>query len=106
MSGARLAVGPRRAGVALSGRQLELSGSNSHTGGTWVHHGTLVLDHASAARSSGVTVATEGTLAVGGILEAGDKGRWWPDSCGGDSPIRPAGARAFGRNRQALDPRA
>ena len=57
-------------GVALSGRQLELSGSNSHTGGTWVHHGTLVLDHASAARSSGVTVATEGTLAVGGILEA------------------------------------
>ncbi|MFM7185355.1 MAG: hypothetical protein ACKO4Z_11365, partial [Planctomycetota bacterium] len=57
-------------GVTPSGRQLELSGSNSHTGGTWVHHGTLVLDHASAARSSGVTVATEGTLAVGGILEA------------------------------------
>jgi len=57
-------------GVALSGSRLELSGSNSHTGGTWVHHGTLVLEHESAARSSGVTVASGGTLAVGGTLQA------------------------------------
>ena len=56
-------------GIAASGRRLELTGSNSFTGGTWVHAGTLVAGHASAVRGSRVTVARGGTFAVADYLD-------------------------------------
>ena len=31
-------------GLAISGSRLELSGSNTYSGGTWVHFGRLVVD--------------------------------------------------------------
>ena len=50
-------------GLALTGQRLELTGSNSYTGGTWVHNGTL-----SAAAGS---LASTGTIAVeAGVLSA------------------------------------
>jgi len=56
-------------GLALSGQRLELSGSNSFSGGTWVHAGTLSIGHASALQASVVRVASGGTLAVAGYLD-------------------------------------
>ena len=56
-------------GLALSGRRLELSGSNSFTGSTWVHAGTLSISHAAALQASVVRVASGGTLAVAGYLD-------------------------------------
>jgi len=56
-------------GVALSGQRLELTGSNSFSGGTWVHAGTLSIGHASALQASVVRVASGGTLAVAGYLD-------------------------------------
>jgi autotransporter-associated beta strand protein len=56
-------------GIALTGQRLELTGSNSFTGGTWVHGGTLSMGHASALHASSVSVATGGTLAVASYLE-------------------------------------
>jgi autotransporter-associated beta strand protein len=57
-------------GLALSGQRLELTGSNSFSGGTWVHAGTLSIGHAAALQASGVRVAAGGTLAVAGYLDA------------------------------------
>ena len=52
-------------GLALSGHRLELTGSNSYTGGTWVHAGTLKLSAAgSLAASSIVAVAAGATFDV------------------------------------------
>ncbi|MFM7207404.1 MAG: autotransporter-associated beta strand repeat-containing protein [Planctomycetaceae bacterium] len=56
-------------GIALSGRRLELTGSNSFTGGTWVHAGTLSIGNAAALRLSRTTVERSGTLAVSGWLQ-------------------------------------
>lgn len=56
-------------GIAVSGRRLELTGSNSFTGGTWVHAGTLVAGHAAAVRASSVKVARGGTFAVAPYLD-------------------------------------
>lgn len=56
-------------GVALSGTRLEMSGTSSYTGGTWVHAGTLVVN-GSIATSSGVTVNAGGTLAGSGTVAA------------------------------------
>jgi autotransporter-associated beta strand protein len=56
-------------GLALSGQRLELSGSNSFSGGAWVHAGTLSIGHAAALQASVVRVASGGTLAVAGYLD-------------------------------------
>ena len=50
-------------GLALSGHRLELSGSSSYTGGTWVHAGTLVVNGNITASSS---VALDAGAALGG----------------------------------------
>ena len=64
-------------GVALSGTRLEMTGTSSYTGGTWVHSGTLAVD-GSIAASSGVTVNAGGVLAgagtVAGISGSGSVG--------------------------------
>ncbi len=64
-------------GLALSGHRLELTGSSSYTGGTWVHGGTLVVNGTIAA-SSGVSVDAGAVLAgsgrVSGISGAGSVG--------------------------------
>lgn len=54
-------------GAALSGTRLELDGTSSYTGATWVHSGTLVVN-GSIATSSGVTVAAGGALAGSGSV--------------------------------------
>jgi autotransporter-associated beta strand protein len=56
-------------GVALSGTRLEMTGTSSYTGGTWVHSGALVVN-GSIASSSGVTVNAGGRLAGSGVVAA------------------------------------
>jgi hypothetical protein len=56
-------------GVALSGSQLELTGTSGYTGGTWVHSGTLFVN-GSITTSSGVTVNAAGSLAGSGRVAA------------------------------------
>jgi hypothetical protein len=56
-------------GVALSGSRLEMSGTSSYTGGTWVHSGAIVVN-GSIATSSGVTVNAGGGLAGSGLVAA------------------------------------
>jgi autotransporter-associated beta strand protein len=56
-------------GVALSGTRLEMTGTSSYTGGTWVHAGTLAVD-GSIASSSGVTVNAGGILAGSGTVSS------------------------------------
>ncbi|MBU6221992.1 MAG: hypothetical protein KGR24_04500 [Planctomycetes bacterium] len=56
-------------GIALTGKRLELTGSNTFRGGTWVHGGTLSLGNASALASSRASVAAGGTLAVAAYLD-------------------------------------
>jgi autotransporter-associated beta strand protein len=86
-------------GLALSGRRLELSGSSSYTGGTWVHAGTLVVN-GNITASSGVALdagaALGGTGSVSAISGAGLVGP-------GNSPgiltaasVAPAGGVDFG----------
>jgi len=86
-------------GLALSGHRLELSGSSSYTGGTWVHAGTLVVNGTIAA-SSGVAIdagaALGGSGRVSAISGAGTVGP-------GNSPgiltatsVDPAGGLDFG----------
>jgi hypothetical protein len=60
-------------GLALSGHRLELSGSSSFTGRTWVHDGTLALSGTLGA-TAGVTLAASGTLAGTGRMLAGTIG--------------------------------
>lgn len=64
-------------GLALSGHRLELTGSSTYTGGTWVHSGALVVD-GSIAASGGVTLDGGATLGgsgrVGTISGAGAVG--------------------------------
>jgi autotransporter-associated beta strand protein len=64
-------------GLALSGHRLELTGSSSYTGKTWVHSGTLVVD-GNIAASSGVAVDAGATLggsgSVGALSGAGSVG--------------------------------
>ena len=62
-------------GLALSGSQLELTGSSTYTGATWVHAGTLVVN-GNAAASSGVTVGATATLGGSGSVAA-ISGRHW-----------------------------
>ena len=50
-------------GIALSGQQLELSGSGSFTGRTWVHNGTLSAAAGTLGSTSSITVN-------GGLLAA------------------------------------
>jgi autotransporter-associated beta strand protein len=50
-------------GIALTGRRAELSGSNTYTGGTWVHEGELTAVAGSLAATSSITVEA-GTLAA------------------------------------------
>lgn len=54
-------------GVALSGSRLEMNGTSSYTGRTWVHSGTLVVN-GSIASSSGVTINPGGSLIVNGSI--------------------------------------
>ena len=86
-------------GLALSGHRLELSGSSSYTGGTWVHAGTLEVNGVIAA-SSGVALdagaVLGGTGRVSAISGAGLVGP-------GNSPgiltalsVAPAGGLDFG----------
>lgn len=56
-------------GVALSGSRLEMTGTSSYTGGTWVHSGALVVN-GSIATSSGVTVNAGGRLGGSGVVAA------------------------------------
>jgi autotransporter-associated beta strand protein len=56
-------------GLALSGSRLELTGSSTYTGATWVHAGTLVVN-GQAAASSGVTIAAAATLGGSGVVAA------------------------------------
>jgi len=56
-------------GVALSGNRLEMSGTSSYTGATWVHSGTLVVN-GSIATSSGVTVTVGGAVGGSGSVAA------------------------------------
>jgi autotransporter-associated beta strand protein len=57
-------------GLALSGHRLELAGSSTHTGTTWVHAGTLALSGTLAA-TPGVVLGTTGTLAGTGRITTG-----------------------------------
>jgi autotransporter-associated beta strand protein len=56
-------------GLAASGHRLELSGSSSYTGRTWVHTGTLVVG-GTIGSSSGVSLAAGGVLAGTGRVPA------------------------------------
>ena len=56
-------------GLALSGQRLELTGSSSYTGKTWVHSGTLVVNGTIAA-SSGVVVDAGAMLGGSGSVGA------------------------------------
>lgn len=64
-------------GIALSGQRLELTGSSSYTGGTWVHSGVLAVD-GNIAASSGVVIdagaALGGSGRVGAISGSGAVG--------------------------------
>lgn len=57
-------------GLALSGRRLELAGSSTFTGRTWVHAGTLALSGTLTATQRTV-VGVSGTLAGTGAISAG-----------------------------------
>ena len=85
-------------GVALSGSGLTLSGSNSYTGGTWVHDGTLVVTGASAA-SSGVQLDAPATLAgTGSVATISGAGTVGPGMSPGilTAPaVQPAGGLDF-----------
>lgn len=50
-------------GIALTGRRAELSGSNTYSGGTWVHEGTLTASAGGLAGTSLIAVEA-GTLAA------------------------------------------
>jgi hypothetical protein len=54
-------------GLALSGGTLELHGGNTHTGTTWAHEGTLVVNGSTAAGST-VRIANPATLAGTGSV--------------------------------------
>ena len=56
-------------GLALSGHRLELTGSSSYTGNTWVHSGTLVVN-GNIAASSGVALDAGAVLAGSGSVGA------------------------------------
>lgn len=56
-------------GVAASGSRMEMTATNSYTGGTWVHSGLLVVN-GSIATSSGLVVNAEGTLGGTGVVAA------------------------------------
>ncbi|MEI6239027.1 MAG: PEP-CTERM sorting domain-containing protein [Planctomycetia bacterium] len=56
-------------GLALSGNRLELTGSSSYTGGTWVHSGALVVN-GNIAASSGVALDAGVTLGGSGRVSA------------------------------------
>lgn len=56
-------------GLALSGHRLELTGSSSYTGNTWVHSGTLVVN-GNIAASSGVAVDAGAVLGGSGSVGA------------------------------------
>lgn len=56
-------------GLALSGSRLELTGSSTYTGATWVHAGTLIVD-GNAVASSGFTVGATATLGGSGSVAA------------------------------------
>ena len=86
-------------GLALSGHRLELTGSSSYSGGTWVHAGALVVN-GTIASSSGVSLDAGATLGgsgrVGAISGAGAVGP-------GNSPgiltatnVNPSGGLDFG----------
>lgn len=57
-------------GLALSGHRLELAGSSTSTGRTWVHAGTLALSGTLTA-TQGVVLGSSGTLAGTGRIAAG-----------------------------------
>jgi len=81
-------------GLALSGSLLELSGSNTYSGGTWVHSGRLVVD-GSITASSGVTVNAGGSLGGSGLVAA----------LGGSGSIDPGGSPGI-LTAPSLDPTA
>lgn len=54
-------------GLALTGQRLELSGTSTYTGGTWVHDGRLAVS-GNIASSSGVVLAAAGELAGTGTV--------------------------------------
>jgi autotransporter-associated beta strand protein len=57
-------------GLALSGRRLELAGSSTYTGQTWVHAGTLALT-GTLTTTQGVAIGSSGTLGGTGVISAG-----------------------------------
>ncbi len=81
-------------GLALSGSRLELSGSNTYSGETWVHSGRLVVD-GSITASSGVTVNAGGSLGGSGLVAA----------LGGSGSIDPGGSPGI-LTAPSLDPTA
>jgi len=78
-------------GLALSGGTLELNGSNSHTGTTWAHEGTLVVNGNTAA---GSTVRIAGPATLGGIGTVGGPAL----ISGSVAPGNGIGTIAFGDN--------
>ncbi len=86
-------------GLALSGHRLELSGSSSYTGGTWVHAGTLMVNGVIAA-SSGVALDAGAALGGTGSLSAiSGAGLVGPGSSPGiltATSVAPAGGLDFG----------
>jgi autotransporter-associated beta strand protein len=54
-------------GLALSGERLEVTGTSTYTGGTWVHDGELNVSGDLSA-SSGVEVGAYGTVAGSGVV--------------------------------------
>ena len=54
-------------GIALSGNRLEMTGTSSYSGNTWVHSGTLVVN-GSITSSENVTIAAGASLSGSGIL--------------------------------------
>ena len=86
-------------GLALSGHRLELSGSSSYTGGTWVHAGTLVVD-GNITASSGVALdagaALGGTGRVSAISGAGLVGPGNSPGILTGASVSPSGGLDFG----------
>ena len=86
-------------GLAISGHRLELSGSSSYTGGTWVHAGTLVVD-GNITASSGVALdagaALGGTGHVSAISGAGLVGPGNSPGILAATSVAPAGGLDFG----------
>jgi autotransporter-associated beta strand protein len=54
-------------GLALSGNRLEMTGTSSYSGNTWVHSGTLVVN-GSITSSQNVTIAAGASLSGSGVL--------------------------------------